>query len=169
VKVSFDSNHRPEPITEQTALDQLIEMEIEAGIDTDDTDDDPKGQDILALRSIPPDALLVLLRFIISKTSSRKRWRVAQLKLCTLAHAANMQTVGDKSLTDLAQELGCTRSLLSLYSTRLADQLGLSQVRGGKCRASRDIYRSNALLSHQKRGNTLSTKEKQPRQFSIME
>jgi hypothetical protein len=167
-KVTFDSNHRPEPITEQTPLDQVIQMEIEAGIDTDDTDDDPK-QDVLALKSIPPDALLVLLRFIISKTSSRKRWRVAQLKLATLAHAAAMQGVGDKSLTELAKELGCTRSLLSLYSTRLADQLGLSQVRGGKCRESRETYRQNALLSHQKRGNNLSSKEKQPRQFSFME
>jgi hypothetical protein len=91
------------------------------------------------------------------------------LKLCTLAHSAGMQGVGDRSLTELAQELGCTRSLLSLYSTRLADQLGLSQVRGGKRRLSRETYRQNALLSHQKRGNTLSTKEKQPRQFSLME
>jgi hypothetical protein len=159
-KVTFDVNRRPEPITEQTALDQLIEMEIEAGIDTEDAVAD---QDVLALKSIPPDALLVLLRFIISKTSSRKRWRVAQLKLATLAHAAGMETVGDKSLTELAAELGCTRSLLSLYSTRLADQLGLSQVRGGKCRQSRDTYRKNALLSHQKRGNNLSSKEKTPR------
>jgi hypothetical protein len=167
-KVTFDSNHRPEPITELTPLDQVIQMEIEAGIDTDETDDDPK-QDVLALKSIPPDALLVLLRFIISKTSSRKRWRVAQLKLATLSHAAGMETVGDKSLTELAAELGCTRSLLSLYSTRLVDQLGLSQVRGGKCRASRDTYRQNALLSHQKRGNNLSSKEKTPRHFSYVE
>jgi hypothetical protein len=142
-------------------------MEIEAGIDTEDQEG--SDVDVLALKSIPPDALLVLLRFIISKTSSRKRWRIAQLKLSTLAHAAGMQGVGDKSLTELATELGCTRSLLSLYSTRLADQLGLSQVRGGKCRESRETYRQNALLSHQKRGNNLSSKEKQPRQFSFME
>jgi hypothetical protein len=161
------NSDRPEPVDERTPLDQVIEMEIEAGIDTEDQEG--SDVDVLALRLIPPDALLILLRFIISKTSSRKRWRVAQLKLCTLAHAANMQTVGDKSLTDLAQELGCTRSLLSLYSTRLADQLGLSQVRGGKCRASRETYRKNALLSHQKRGNTLSTKEKTPRHFSHVE
>jgi hypothetical protein len=166
-KISFDANHRPEPITEQTPLDQLIEAEIAEGIDTEDQEG--SDVDVLALKSIPSDALLVLLRFIISKTSSRKRWRVSQLKLCTLAHSAGMQGVGDRSLTELAQELGCTRSLLSLYSTRLADQLGLSQVRGGKRRLSRETYRQNALLSHQKRGNTLSTKEKQPRQFSLME
>jgi hypothetical protein len=165
-KVTFDVNRRPEPITEQTPLDQVIQMEIESGIDTEDAVAD---QDVLALKSIPPDALLVLLRFIISKTSSRKRWRVASLKLATLAHAAGMQGVGDKSLTELATELGCTRSLLSLYSTRLADQLGLSQVRGGKTRSCREAYRKNALLSHQKRGNKLSTKEKQPRHFSYVE
>jgi hypothetical protein len=164
-KVSFDSTHRPEPITEQTALDQLIEMEIEAGIDTEDAVAD---QDVLALKSIPPDALLVLLRFIISSTSKRKRWRVAQIKLCTLAHAAGMQGVGDRSLTQLAKELGCTRALLSLYATRLADQLGLSQVRGGKCRESRETYRKNALKSHQARGNTLSGKEKRARHFSYV-
>jgi hypothetical protein len=165
-KVSFDSNHRPEPITEQTPLDQLIEAEIAEGIDTEDAVAD---QDVLALRSIPPDALLVLLRFIIGSRCTRKRWRVAQLKLCTLAHAAGMQTVGNKSLSELAKELGCTRSLLSLYSTRLADQLGLSQVRGGKSRASRVTYRKNALLSHQKRGNTLSTKEKRASHFFHVE
>jgi hypothetical protein len=164
-KVTFDVNHRPEPITEQTPLDQVIQMEIESGIDTEDQEG--SDVDVLALKSIPPDALLVLLRFVISKTSSRKRWRLAQLKLCTLAHAAGMQTVGDKSLRELAQELGCTRSLLSLYSTRLADQLGLSQVRGGKCRKSRETYRQNALLSHQKRGNNLSSKEKTPRHYPM--
>ncbi len=156
MKVSFDAHDRPEPITEQTALDQLIEMEIEAGIDTEDQE--CCNVDVLALRTIPPDALLVLLRFIIGTSSTRKRWRIAQLKLATLAHAAGMQGVGDKSLTELAKELGCTRSLLSLYGTRLADQLGLAQVRGGKCRESRETYRRNALLSHQKRGNKLSAK-----------
>jgi hypothetical protein len=163
------NSDRPEPITEQTGLDELIEKELAAGIDTDDTDDDPKGQDILALKSVPPDALLVLLRFIIGSRCTRKRWRVAQLKLCTLAHAAGLQGVGDKSLSELAKELGCTRSLLSLYSTRLADQLGLSQVRGGKSRASRDTYRYNALISHQKRGNNLSSKEKRASHFSYVE
>jgi hypothetical protein len=166
VKVSFDSNHRPEPISEQTPLDQLIEMEIEAGIDTEDEDAD--HQDILALKSIPPDALLVLLRFIISNRSKKKRWRVAQIKVCTLAHAAGMEGIGDKSLTELAEELGCTRALLSLYATRLADQLGLSQVRGGKCRESRETYRKNALKSHQARGNILSGKEKRARHFSYV-
>jgi hypothetical protein len=160
------NSDRPEPVDERTPLDQLIEMEIEAGIDSDKEGSDV---DVLALKSIPADSLLVLLRFIIGQRPSRKRWRVAQLKLSTLAHAAGMQGVGDKSLTELATELGCTRSLLSLYSTRLADQLGLSQVRGGKTRSCREAYRKNALLSHQKRGNKLSTKEKQPRHFSYVE
>jgi hypothetical protein len=164
-KISFDAHHRPEQITHQTPLDQVIQMEIEAGIDFEDAVAD---QDVLALKSIPPDALLVLLRFIISKTSSRKRWRIAQLKLSTLAHAAGMQGVGDKSLTELAKELGCTRSLLSLYSTRLADQLGLSQVRGGKTRSSREIYRQNAIKIHTAAGHQITAKQKLPRKFSPM-
>jgi hypothetical protein len=165
-KVTFDVNHRPEPITEQTPLDQVIQMEIESGIDTEDQEG--SDVDVLALKSIPPDALLVLLRFIISKTSSRKRWRVAQLKLCTLAHAAGMETVGDKSLTELAAELGCTRSLLSLYSTRLIDQLGINQVRGGKSRSSRETYRQNAIKIHTAAGHQITAKQKQLRQFSPM-
>ena len=165
-KVSFDSNHRPEPITEQTPLDQLIEMEISEGIDTEDQEG--SDVDLLALKSVPPDALLVLLRFIISKTSSRKRWRMAQLKLATLAHAAALETVGDKSLTELAKELACTRSLLSLYSTRLIDQLGLSQVRGGKCRSSRETYRQNAIKIHTAAGHQITAKQKLPRKFSPM-
>jgi hypothetical protein len=166
VKVSFDANHRPEPITEQTPLDQLIEAEIAEGIDTEDQEG--SDVDVLALKSIPSDALLVLLRFIIGKTSSRKRWRVTVIKICTLAHAAGMQGVGDKSLTELATELGCTRSLLSLYSTRLADQLGLSQVRGGKCRSSREAYRQNAIKIHTAAGHQITAKQKLPRKFSPM-
>lgn len=167
--VSFNSSRRPEPIDELSPDEILarIEDEEEAGIDTEDEDTD--HQDILALKSIPPDALLVLLRFIISNTSKKRRWRVAQIRLCTLAHAAGMQGIGDKSLTELAKELGCTRALLSLYATRLADQLGISQVRGGKCRESRETYRKNALKYHQKVGNTLSGKEKRARHFSLVE
>lgn len=164
--LSWSTNSdKPEPIDDHTPLDQLIQMEIESGIDTDD---DRTDQDVLALRSIPPDALLVLLRFIIGSSSTRKRWRVAQLKLCTLAHAAGMQTVGDKSLTELAKELLCTRSLLSLYSTRLADSLGLSQVRGGKSRSSREIYRKRAIECHAKANHKIATKTKSQRQFSTM-
>jgi hypothetical protein len=161
------NSDKPEPITEQTPLDQLIEAEIQAGLDTD-TDDERTDQDVLALKSIPPDGLLVLLRFIIGNTCTIKRWRVSQLKLATLAHAAGMQGIGDQSLTQLAKELGCTRSLLSLYSTRLADQLGLSQVRGGKTRSSREAYRQNAIKIHTAAGHQITAKQKLPRKFSPM-
>ena len=142
-------------------------MEIEEA----ELDGESNDEDVLALKCIPLDALLVLLRFLIPNTPSKggKRWRMAQLRLVTLSHAAGMQGVGDQSLTQLAKELGCTRSLLSLYSTRLADQLGLNQVRGGKCRSSRETYRQNAISCHTKAGHKIATKTKHARQFSLMD
>ena len=112
--------------------------------------------DAAGLKSIPRQALLILLRFIFPPPNGTRPLRVAQLRLIALAHLAGLEGVGDRTLTDLAQELACTKSLLSLYSVRLTDQLGQAQVRGGKNRAARETYRQRALATHRAAGHRMS-------------
>ncbi len=116
-------------------------------------DDDGETFEAAGLKSIPRQALLHLLNFIFPPPGGPRPLRAAQLRLVTLAHLAGLQGVGDRTLTDLARELGCTKSLLSLYSTRLTDQLGQAQVRGGKSRAARETYRQRALATHRALGH----------------
>ncbi len=118
------------------------------------------GLDLAGINKIPPEALLILLRFIISPAvqcrSRKQRWKTSQLRLVVLAHAAGLDDVAEMSLTQLASELGVTRSLMSWYAVRMTDELSpRGQVRGGKSRASREIYREVAIASHQARGHKM--------------
>jgi hypothetical protein len=118
--------------------------------------DDGETIEAAGLKSIPRQALLLLLAFIFPAPGGTRPLRVAQLRLVALAHLAGFEGVGDRTLTDLARELACTKSLLSLYSVRLTDQLGQAQVRGGKNRAARETYRQRALATHRAAGHRMS-------------
>jgi hypothetical protein len=121
--------------------------------------------DLAGVNAIPPDALLTLLRFIISPAvqcrSRKQRWKTSQLRLVVLAHAAGLDDVAEMSLTQLASELGVTRSLMSWYAIRMTDELKQSQVRGGKSRASREVYRQTAIRSHIERGHRVKVLQAQ--------
>ena len=119
-------------------------------------EDDGETFDAAGLKSIPRQALLHLLRFVFPAPGGTRPLRVAQLRLVALAHLAGVEGIGDRTLTDLARELTCTKSLLSLYSVRLTDQLGQAQVRGGKNRAARETYRQRALATHRAAGHRMS-------------
>ena len=119
-------------------------------------DDDSQTFDAAGLKSIPRQALLILLAFIFPPPGGPRPLRSAQIKLVTLAHLAGLQGVADRTLTDLARELGCTKSLLSLYSVRLTDQLGQAQVRGGKSRSARKVYSERALATHRRAGHRMT-------------
>ena len=111
--------------------------------------------DAAGLKSIPRQALLILLGFIIPPPGGTRPLRVAQLRLVTLAHLAGLEGIGDRTLTDLAAELGATRSLMSLYACRMVDQLGQSQVRGGKRREAREVYKRTATEAHRRQGHKM--------------
>ena len=119
-------------------------------------DDAPETIDAAGMRSIPKQALLILLAFVFPPPGGTRPLRVAQLRMVALAHLAGLEGIGDRTLTDLARELGCTKSLLSLYSVRLTDQLGQAQVRGGKNRAARETYRQRALATHRAAGHRMT-------------
>ena len=112
--------------------------------------------DARELRAIPPDALRTILRLIIPAENSQVRWKVAVMRLATLAHLAGLDTVGNLSQTELARELGCTRGLVSHYAVRLADLLGESQPRGGRTHAVREAYRKRALKVHRAKSRTMA-------------
>lgn len=137
-----------QPICCQTPLDDLIEAE--------ELDADASG-----INDIPADALLVLLRFLVPAPRRKairnaKRWDIAQIRLIVLAHAAGLEGVADRSFAEIAAELGCTRAKLSLYATRMVDELGQDQVRGCKRRSSRAKYRDSATAYHSRAGHIMA-------------
>jgi hypothetical protein len=143
--------------------DAAIEHEVELGIDDEGDDENP---DVLALKRIPADALLVLLRFLLPPGKTGKtRWRIATLKLAVLANAADCDEIGGLKLADIARELGVSRALVSLYSLRLVDELGLSKVRAGKSRESRETFRRAAIEAHRRAGHA-SHEPRERRPFS---
>ena len=119
-------------------------------------DDGGETFDAGGLKSIPRQALLILLAFVFPPPGGPRPLRAAQIRLVALAHLAGLQGVADRTLTDLARELGCTKSLLSLYSVRLTDQLGQAQVRGGKSRSARKVYSERALATHRAAGHRMT-------------
>ena len=150
---AYDINsHSWHPIDHQTPLVNLIEAE-----------DGDHGEDIdfASIKNVPRDALLVLLRFLIPATSSspRKRWRGAQLRLAVLSHFLNVDGLGEKSFKELGEELGCTKALLSLYSLRMIDALGVEKSRHGKSRLAREAYRQSATEAHRRQGHTIKGAE----------
>ncbi len=118
-------------------------------------DDDGERIDFEGIQAVPRQALLILLNFIFPAPGGTRPLRVAQLRLVTLAHLAGLEGIGNRTLTDLAAELGATRSLMSLYACRMVDQLGQSQVRGGKRREAREVYRQTATAAHRRAGHRI--------------
>jgi hypothetical protein len=121
-------------------------------------DDDGERIDFEGIKAVPRDALKILLRFLIpsNSISEKKRWRMAQLRVALLSHMLDVDGLGSKSFEELGQELGCTRALLSLYSLRMIDGLGIDKCRNGKSRSSRQVFRKSATEAHRRAGHTMS-------------
>jgi hypothetical protein len=109
------------------------------------------------IKNIPRDALRTLLRFLVPNNSvnTKKRWRMAQLRVALLSHMLNVDGLGVLSFEELGKELGCTRSLLSLYSLRIVDGLTLNKAPNGKCRASRLVYQKTSKEAHRRQGHKI--------------
>lgn len=107
--------------------------------------------DLADLRSIPRDALLILLRYIVQPGAAKHRWRQAQIRLAILAHMVDLDGIGAQSFAALAEELGCTRALLSLRSLELIDGLKIQKTRNGKKRSTRETYSKTATEAHRRR------------------
>jgi hypothetical protein len=121
-------------------------------------EDDGERIDFDAIKTVPRDALKVLLRFLIPANSpfAKKRWRSMQLRTVILAHMIDLDGLGQKSFQQLGDELGCSRALLSLLSLRLVDGLAIEKTRNGKSRASREVYRKSSTDSHRRQGHRMT-------------
>lgn len=151
--VAYDATTRTfHPVDHRTPLDALIESE---------ESDTSENIDFAAIKGVPRDALLILLRFLIPQKASspRKKWRGAQLRLAVLAHFLDLDGLGEKSFKELGEELGCTKALLSLYSLKMIDGLGIEKSRHGKSRQAREAYRQSATEAHRRQGHHIKGAE----------
>ena len=144
-----------------TPLHQLARSEPwhDGDDDTDrnlDPEDTAEQIDLAGLRSVPRDALLILLRYIIQPGAAKHRWRQAQIRLAILAHMVNLDGIGALSYAALAEELGCTRALLSMRSLELIDGLKIEKTRNGKRRSTRETYRKTATEAHARAGHRMA-------------
>ena len=144
------TNGNPEPIDWDSPDEQMMRAEE---IEDDDT------PDASSLAGIPPNALGVILRYLVPPAGSASRWRTATKRLICLAHAAGLDGIADRSLASIAAEIGCSRASLSHWAIRMADELGQEQVRGGKSRAARKAYSRSATATHKRLGHNMSNAE----------
>jgi hypothetical protein len=137
-------------IETRTPLDDLMAKEEAANCD---------ALDMGELGQIPADALAKLCRFLIpvGNTLNPSLWKTASRRLCALSHQLQVDGVGDKSLTDLAKALGCTRSLLSLLCCEIRDE-GQLQHRSGKSKQARQHYSDRAREVWNRRSVTAKAK-----------
>ena len=127
--------------------------------DTDrnlDPEDTAEQIDLAGLRSVPRDALIILLRYIVQPGAAKHRWRQAQIRLAILAHMVNLDGIGALSYAGLAEELGCTRALVSMRSLELVDGLKIEKTRNGKRRSTRETYRKAATEAHARAGHRMA-------------
>jgi hypothetical protein len=117
--------------------------------------------DLAGLRSIPVDALLILLRYIVQPDLPTNRWRQAQVRVAVLAHMVNLDGIGSLSFAALAAELGCSRALISLRSLELIDGLSIDKTRNGKKRSTRETYRKTAIDAHTRAGHRMTVDAEQ--------
>ena len=105
-------------------------------------DDDPL--DVEGIGTIPTGAITIILRLLITKPPRSSRdWGAITSRLAVLAKALDVADLGRRSLSDIADDLGVSRALLSLRSCQLRDSAGGS-CRGGKSNAARELYSERA-------------------------
>ncbi|HEY8960780.1 MAG TPA: hypothetical protein VIM57_01155 [Luteolibacter sp.] len=102
--------------------------------------------DLREIGRVPVDALAAFLRFILpppvkkkDPVDPRRRWDCAKLRLAVLAKAV-LPEVREMSETQLAAELGVTRSAISKACVPLRDFAGLT-CHDGRTQTAREVYR----------------------------
>jgi hypothetical protein len=116
-------------------------------LDPEDTDE---TIDANGIKGIPRDALGQLLRFLLPVTSKPGRWKMAAIRLAVISRILNIDDLGKLPLETLANQLGVTRSLLSLRQLEVADQYGLGKLRSSKSAAARKNYSTSATNAHRR-------------------
>jgi hypothetical protein len=120
----------------RTPLAALIEAEEEQAGET---------LDLAGIAAIPPDALAIMLRFLLpdGRPTSTTYWQQASRRLAALAHAIGVREIREHPLASLAPALGCSRALLSLLACELRDFADLDH-RAGRSDEARKTYSTRA-------------------------
>jgi hypothetical protein len=120
----------------RTPLAALIEAEEEQAGET---------LALAGIAAIPPDALAIMLRFLLpdGRPTSTTYWQQASRRLAALAHAIGVREIREHPLASLAPALGCSRALLSLLACELRDFADLDH-RAGRSDEARKTYSTRA-------------------------
>jgi hypothetical protein len=122
--------------------------------------EDIDNEEVERLSAFNPEVIGSLMRIVFVPDIGRGvDPRAVIVKLFALAHALHIEGVGDKPLEHWAQKIGCTRSLLSFYTTRIRDRAALD-CRAGKSVLARDRLAAVALWNTSRRDGTRAKKNK---------
>jgi hypothetical protein len=95
------------------------------------------NKDLAKLGAFNPDLLRVLLRVLLFPDGVRQPVHSCWPRLIALAHALHVSPIGEQSMASLAEQMGCTKALLSHYRVALKDFGGLDH-HGGKSSEARE-------------------------------
>jgi len=113
--------------------------------------------DALALQGFPRDGLKTILRFLLpTNGEGSKKWRVGQMRLIALAHAAGLEGVANLTQTEIARQMDCSKALISYYCTAVADELKEFSPRGGRTPQARQAYALRATAVHKRLGHAVA-------------
>ena len=111
------------------------------GIDTDDLEE---------LGRCNPEVLQILMRVVFFADLGRgPQLKACFARLIAVAHALHIPGIGERSLTDIAEEIGVTKALLSHYATQVRDFAKLDHA-AGKSLEGREAYREAQLWRYKK-------------------
>ena len=133
--------------TERTPLDELIAAEEREHDET---------LDLGGIASIPPDALRLLVLFLLPQggnPTGSSYWRIATKRLCALAYALGVEEVRRHPLSKIGPAVGCSRAMLSLLACELRDFADLDH-RAGRSDEARQVYATRARQVWNTRGRS---------------
>ena len=116
-------------------------------------EDEPDGidaDDLEELGRCNPEVLQILMRVVFFADLGRgPQLKACFARLIAVAHALHIPGIGERSLTDLAEEIGMTKALLSHYATQVRDFAKLDHA-AGKSLEGREAYREAQLWRYKK-------------------
>ena len=117
----------------------------------DDDDDDTEALDVSGIGTIPKNALAVFAEFILAqKRGGGINFKTTMARLIALCHTLNVRDLRKVSLTSLAEQIGCSRALLSIYEVELRE-FGKLSCHGGKSLSARESYAKAASAAWTRR------------------
>jgi hypothetical protein len=152
-----------EPLTPNSKTHDPIDWGSPDQIAMQNEEPDDEFIDAGSIKNIPVSALKDLIRFVLPQGKSESvRWRAGLMRLAVVSHLAAVDQDGNKSLTQIADELKVSRAALSWHHVRILDQLGLGESRSSKSREARAKYSVSCRESHRRQGHQIKSTPPMP-------